>query len=295
MAENSNIEWCDHTFNPWIGCTKVSAGCKHCYAETLMDKRYGRVEWGVQGKRVRTSAANWKKPLAWNRKAEKEGRRYRVFCASLADVFEDKPDQREELRAWRKDLFDLIESTPNLDWLLLTKRPELVNDTIVDLNIVELPENIWIGTSVENQEAADERIPHLLKIPARVRFLSIEPLLGAVDLLGISTTHWRGAELISCLTGKLYDIWGQYVGATGERVHWVIVGGESGRNARPMHMEWVGDIVEQCKRSSIPVFVKQMGDNPFYDGESIKRHLGKKGSDMSKWHTHLQIREVPNA
>jgi protein gp37 len=123
MGENSKIEWTDHTFNPWIGCTKVSDGCKHCYAEALMDKRYGRVKWGPQGTRQRTSADNWRKPLQWNKQAVKEDKHYRVFCSSLADVFEDNP----QLTEWRADLFNLIAETPNLDWLLLTKRPENIN------------------------------------------------------------------------------------------------------------------------------------------------------------------------
>jgi protein gp37 len=129
MAENSNIEWTHHTFNPWIGCTKVSDGCKNCYAENLMDKRYGRVKWGPQGTRVRTSEANWKKPLKWNREAEAKGERHRVFCASLADVFEDKPDQ-PEMEQWRLELLELIIKTPYLDWLLLTKRPENVRGMV---------------------------------------------------------------------------------------------------------------------------------------------------------------------
>ena len=222
MAENSKIEWTDHTFNPWIGCTKVSDGCKYCYAETLMDKR------------VRTSAANWREPLAWNRQAKAEGRRYRVFCASLADVFEYKPDQ-PEMDDWRRELFQMITNTPHLDWLLLTKRPELVNETIErvtgfsDSEMWFFTSHVWIGTSVENQEQADKRIPELLEIPAAVRFLSMEPLLGnvQVDLDGIN---------------------------------WVIVGGESGANARPMHPDWARSIRNQCKEVGVPFFFKQWGE-----------------------------------
>ena len=222
MAENSKIEWTDHTFNPWIGCTKVSDGCKYCYAETLMDKR------------VRTSAANWREPLAWNRQAKAEGRRYRVFCASLADVFEYKPDQ-PEMDDWRRELFQMIVNTPHLDWLLLTKRPELVNETIErvtgfsDSEMWFFTSHVWIGTSVENQEQADKRIPELLEIPAAVRFLSMEPLLGnvQVDLDGIN---------------------------------WVIVGGESGANARPMHPDWARSIRDQCQDAGVPFFFKQWGE-----------------------------------
>ena len=117
MAENSNIEWCDHTFNPWIGCQKVSPGCDHCYAEAMMDKRYGRVQWGPHGERVRTSQNNWNMPLRWAKKAN--GHRPRVFCASLADWLDNRAP-----REWRSDLGRVIEATPELDWLLLTKRPE---------------------------------------------------------------------------------------------------------------------------------------------------------------------------
>ena len=118
MAENSKIEWTDHTFNPWMGCMKVGPGCDGCYAENLMDHRYGRVRWGAGEPRVRTSTANWRKPVQWNRDASgRDGDRPFVFCASLADVFDNEVDP-----LWRADLFALIDATPNLVWLLLTKR-----------------------------------------------------------------------------------------------------------------------------------------------------------------------------
>jgi protein gp37 len=270
--ENSKIEWTHHTFNPWIGCTKVSDGCKNCYAETLMDHRYGRVKWGPQGERQRTSPANWRKPLQWNKQAEAEGRRYRVFCASLADVFED----RAELAPWRSDLFALIDRTPNLDWLLLTKRPENVGDMVAQMTAghlnIEDWDNIWIGTSVEDQAAADKRIPHLLRIPAKVRFLSMEPLLGPVDLRSFEYPHdrwlteghdwltgeeWQHSSIFgggsSWLTADDADDYGK------KRIHWVIVGGESGQNARPMDSEWVRQIRDQCKKTGVPFLFKQWG------------------------------------
>ena len=159
MAENSAIEWTDHSFNPWIGCTRVSPGCVHCYAETLADKRHGWVAWGPKGNRKRTAPANWRKPLTWNRRAEREGVRYRVFCASLADVFDPHPSIPQE---WRAELWALIQETPSLDWQLLTKRPENVMRMVPALWQVEFPPNVWIGTSVEDQERADERIPELV-------------------------------------------------------------------------------------------------------------------------------------
>lgn len=224
-----------------------------------MDKRFGKGQWGPQGTRRRTSEAYWRKPLLWNSRQWMEcpacgwrGERdwtcpdcdrtpttpvrQRVFCASLADVFEDK----EELEEWRSDLFRLILNTPNLDWLLLTKRPENVTSFVPYYWKTQgLPDNVWIGTSVENQETADQRIPHLLKIPARVRFLSMEPLLGPVDLYA--------------LFDKDGTVWS-------EGIDWVIVGGESGPNARPMHPDWVRSIRGQCQAAGVPFFFKQWGE-----------------------------------
>ena len=252
MADKTMIEWCDRTFNPWMGCAKVSDGCKFCYAETLMDTRYKKVKWGPRGTRVRTSAENWRKPLRWNREAwlecqscgwrgegnefhacpypvsELKPTRQRVFCASLADVLEDRP----ELFAWRNDLFELIEQTSdNLDWLILTKRPENARDLLPAAWFEAWPGNVWMGTTVENQKAAEERIPYLLDIPARVRFLSVEPMLGKIDL-----------------------------GMGG--IHWVICGGESGQGCRPMEPAWAGDLRFQCGAAGAPFFMKQLGGHP---------------------------------
>ncbi len=255
MSENSKIEWTDHTFNPWIGCTKVSPGCKHCYAEVLMTRKPRWADtWGPQGTRIRTSETYWKQPLSWNRKAEKEGRRYKVFCGSLCDVFEIKDDQ-PELYVWRGNLFGLIDQTPHLDWLLLTKRPENISHFYDDCH------NVWLGTSVENQEQADKRIPELLKVPAVVRFLSVEPMLGPVDL-------WRFGDPEMGFAPK-YDHRGTYdfyralgwpPGSTEIEagINWVIVGGESGPNARPMHPDWPRTIRDQCASAGVPFFMKQM-------------------------------------
>jgi protein gp37 len=270
MGENTKIEWAHHTFNPWMGCTKVSEGCKHCYAEQQMDKHYKKVQWGTSGKRLRTSKDNWRKPIQWNKWAKERGIRYRVFCASLADVFEDKPDQ-PEMDDWRADLMRLISATPNLDWLLLTKRPENViskinkaiklissDDNAADLMVAmewlgwvkhgsdyALP-NVWIGTSVENQEAADKRIPELLKIPAKVRFLSMEPLLSNVDI---------GHDLVPSFAS---DDPRHFPKRNG--IEWVIAGGESGSHARPMHPDWVRSIRDQCVTAGVPFLFKQWGE-----------------------------------
>lgn len=224
--KNSKISWTRHTFSPWIFCTRVSPGCQHCYAETMMADRFGKVEWGPQGQRVRTSADYWRQPLKWNREAAAAGERHRVFCASLADVFEIKADQKADLSNWLLDLCALIVATPHLDWLLLTKRPENAK-----WDWKTFPDNIWIGTSVENQEYADKRIPELLKIPAPVRFLSVEPMLGPVDL-----SPWL------------------------DQIQWVIVGGESGPAARPMHPDWVRSVRDQCEAAGVPFFFKQWGE-----------------------------------
>jgi protein gp37 len=209
--------------------------------------------WGPQGTRLKTSDKYWKQPLVWNRKAEREGVRYRVFCGSLCDVFEYKDDQ-PELNFWRAELWELIEKTPFLDWLLLTKRPENVTVFHPDL----LPENVWIGTSIENQEAANKRIPELLKIPARVRFLSIEPMLEKA-LLDDGCNSWltcdgsnREANEGECC--ESYAIHGSCF----RGIDWVIVGGESGPNARPMNPDWARSIRAQCQEAGIPFFMKQM-------------------------------------
>lgn len=182
MAENTKIEWAHHTFNPWVGCTKVSPACDHCYAEAWA-KRTGNGHLWNDGERRRTSEATWRLPLKWNREAEERGIRYRVFCASLADVFDNVvPDE------WRGDLLRLIRQTPHLDWLLLTKRignaRHMLERTLSAGHLWHWP-NVWLGITVVNQDEADRDVPKLLSTPARVRFLSLEPLLGPVDLTSI--------------------------------------------------------------------------------------------------------------
>lgn len=186
MAENSKIEWTHHTFNPWYGCQRVGPGCDHCYAEGWA-KRSGLVQWGAGADRRRSSDAAWRKPLKWNAEAERLGVRYRVFCASLADVFDNAVPA-----SWRADLFQLIERTPHLDWLLVTKRVGNVAPMMQEvarrlfwldhLEAPGFPENVWLGITVVNQQEANRDIPRLLALPACVRFLSMEPLLGPVDL-----------------------------------------------------------------------------------------------------------------
>lgn len=261
--KNSKIEWTHHTFNTWIGCTRVSPGCVNCYAETMMADRYKKVKWGPQGERKRTSADYWRQPLKWNREAAAAGERRRVFCASLADVFEVKADQYEDMESWRRELFSLIAMTPHLDWLILTKRPDVALVMVPAKWLSGWPTNVWIGTSVENQEYADKRIPELLKIPAAVRFLSVEPLLATVDLRPYLQMQWLG------------------FGEEQAMVDWVIVGGESGHDARPMHPDWARSVRDQCVDAGVPFFMKQMGGT--HD----------KGGNLDAIPEGLRIREFP--
>lgn len=257
MADHTFIEWADSTFNPWIGCTKVGPGCDHCYAEADFDLRKHRAKWGPGNPRSRTSATNWKKPLQWQKQHVEfqgvHGRRRRVFCASLADVFDnDVP------RQWRQDLFDLILATPDLDWLLLTKRIGNVRKMLNEIAVCRgalltsndeyrLQKNIWIGATICNQEEADRNIPKLLATPAAVRFVSMEPLLGMVDLSSYLRPKFRPSE-----DPDWQDLHGP--------LDWVVAGGESGTNARPMHPEWAASLHNQCAAAGVPYLFKQWGE-----------------------------------
>lgn len=225
MGENSKIEWTTHTFNPWWGCTKVSEACKHCYAEAWA-KRVGQDVWGPKADRRFFGATQWSQPIRWNKAAEGGGPRPRVFCASMADVFED----RDELIPERSKLWPLIEATPNLDWLLLTKRPQNVRRLAGWAS--DWPSNVWLGTTVELQARAAELLPHLKAIPAAVRFISAEPLLGHLNL-----HRWLGST-----------------------INWVITGGESGPKARPASPAWFRSIQSQCFDAGVPFHFKQWGD-----------------------------------
>jgi len=263
-VKNTKIEWTDHTFNPWIGCTKVSPACDHCYAEVSTPSRTLEVKWGAGEPRRVTSDSNWKLPLRWNAQHEQffaeHGRRQRVFCASLADVFDN-----EVPNAWRQRLLSLIADTPNLDWLLLTKRIGNVermlqnacehDGRLMDANDRYRPlENVWIGATICNQEEADRDIPKLLNVPAAVRFLSMEPLLGPVDLT---------KEYLASKCGGSYPfprLAGEHRTKLVDLLDWVIVGGESGPNARPMHPEWACSLRDQCEAAGVPFLFKQWGE-----------------------------------
>jgi protein gp37 len=275
MPENSKIEWTDHTFNPWIGCAKVSAGCANCYAESL-DSRWSYTPegWGKGKPRKRTSVVNWRKPRQWNKAAEEapEGSpRPRVFCASLADWLDE-----EIPLEWFVDLLVLIKETPALDWLLLTKRPwnfrlrvfqalnswsgrqvEGFRGWCEDWLDGSFPPQVWIGTSVEDQAAASARIARSLEIPARFHFLSCEPLLEAVSIDP-----------------------GAFIDFGAGRVDLVIVGGESGPGAREFRADWARSILGQCRDLNSRFFMKQMG--------GIRKPFPEIPED-------LMIREVPDS
>lgn len=284
MAENTKIEWAHHTFNPWIGCTKVSAGCANCYAETLMDKRWQKVKWGPSGTRVRTGAANWRKPRQWNEEAAAAGERWRIFCASLADVLED----RDELAPWRKELQQLTLQTPHLDWMLLTKRPENAHLWPGPTN----QRNLWWGVSMENQRETDERMPHLLRIDAGVRFISAEPLLEKVGfgLKAIWCRHHQRVEPTLEMDESIPCFRAQAL--VGDMIDMIILGGESGPGARPCHADWIAWARDQAEHVGVAPFVKQGGSNFHMGGHRIRlKH--PKGGDLDELHPALRVRRLP--
>ena len=365
MGENSKIQWCDHTFNPWRGCTKVAAGCANCYAEAQSKRNTATLGvWGPNGTRVVAAEAAWRQVERWERDAKMREESYQIaamtcrseydlvepcyppaiFCGSMCDVFEDWPgevrDSRGRVvnpRTWRpiesegpapatigdarQRLFRTIDATPNLTWLLLTKRTENVGLLWLPRDLGERSEgisegdygyhqvanhayrrdNVYLGTSIACQEDAERNIPELLKCRDLCRgvFLSIEPLIGPVDL---TTT---------CLhvSRETYGLGGAYMSPPHAGVDQVIVGGESGPNARPCRVEWVRSIVRQCQAAGVPCFVKQLGANPVglrfsiddngspfcIEGDCFRggeKPLDKKGGDPAEWPEDLRVRRL---
>jgi protein gp37 len=308
MGKDSAIEWTDHTFNTWHGCVKVSPGCKHCYAER-QSKRSGKEYWGVHANRRWFGDKHWNDPIKWNKQAlrretgksfsehkdekfslghMKTGEgvyRERVFCGSMCDVFEIHRDPliNSLLIAERIRLWKLIKATPNLEWLLLTKRIDNVLNSHLRA-LIEMHPNVRIGITVVNQEEADRDIPKLLKINAP-NFLSLEPLLEKIDL-----TAW----LQKCECGEFYtpeDGKWRFAGdhvqhhhgypmghvpAHEQAINWVIVGGESGPQARPMHPDWVGKIQQHCRIADVPFFMKQMSGRTKEERQNIPDELNIK-------------------
>jgi protein gp37 len=249
MGEATGIGWTDATFNPWWGCSKVSPGCSRCYAEGLAD-RYGHDVWGVTKPRRTFGDKHWAEPLRWNAAAVAAKVRRRVFCASMADVFESHP----QLDAERARLWELVDATPDLDWQLLTKRPENVWGMIPGRWFRDWPAHVWLGTSTEDQRRADERVPELLRLPAPVRFLSVEPLIGPVAL--------RCDWLL--------------------KLAWVIVGGESGPRRRTMESAWLEDVAAHTVSHGVPLYVKQdSGSRPGTQGGIPERWWAFKQSPVS--------------
>ncbi|UEW68421.1 hypothetical protein [Xanthomonas phage MET23-P3] len=299
MAIESKIEWTDATFNPWIGCTKISPACDHCYASVSTPTRRFGVKWGAGEERRRTAPSNWQLPLRWNAQHDQffaeNGRRRRVFCASLADVFDNEVDP-----AWRADLFALIEATPNLDWLLLTKRignvAKMAPAPWVGGPVQHGPDpanihggwpaNVWLGATICNQAEADRDIPKLLATRAAVKFLSMEPLLGEVDLAYPESLFPNGPAM--CCSGHECGCAGQPTDPPLlYGLDWVIVGGESGHGARPMNPTWARLLRDQCAAYRVPFLFKQWGEwvsvsevegegphHQFPTGETLRR-IGK--------------------
>lgn len=327
MSDTTKIQWADATFNPWIGCTKVSPGCANCYAENTTRARVLRAQgletWGKGRPRSRTSEANWKQPIKWNKEQAdmdlqwRKGNfnpqeRPRIF-PSLCDWLDD-----EVPIEWLADFLKLIHDTPNLDWLLLTKRPENFEARIrlAELELVngpherddprvkvsqwlsewrhgeKTPANVWFGVSVEDQKRADERIPKLTEIPALIRFLSVEPLLGLIDLEYPESLWPAGPPM--CCNGQECGCRGMPIDPPlSYGIDWVIVGGESGSHARPCQAEWIRSVAVRCKSAAIPVFVKQLGAHPIMGREDAQIVRDKKGGDPSEWPEDLRVRQFP--
>ncbi|NEZ65627.1 DUF5131 family protein [Leptolyngbyaceae cyanobacterium CCMR0082] len=258
---NTQISWCDATWNPWIGCSKVSPLCTHCYAEEMMDYRYHRVQWGDEGTRDRTSEANWKLPYRWNRKAAKDpDAPRRVFCASLADFFEDRP----ELQPWREDAWKVIQETPHLIWLVLTKRPAQAADF---LKVQEtIPKGFWLGCSIGTQDEVEKHFEAIKAISQYAPiFLSLEPLLEQIDI-----------------TRYLVEL---------PRL-WVIAGGESGPKARETSVNALMKVSEDCAEHEVLFFLKQLGKRPVWNGELMPL-ADSKGGNWDEWPSYLRIRQLP--
>lgn len=329
MSEQTAIEWADSTFNPWIGCTKVGPGCDHCYAEAMMDTRLGRAQWGAGNPRQRTSAAYWRQPLKWGCERfaacaqctwrgpystfwvgsgenvagiplghtqcpscgcrEYVAARRRVFCASLADVFDNDVDT-----SWRADLFALMETTPSLDWLVLTKRIGNVRNMVPSAWLQSWPAHVRIGATMVNQDEFNRDIEKLLALDCP-NFVSFEPLLGAIDTTRVPTTdpdYPDDGKFFRDVLGRKdwHPDWECGESWLGRRIDWVIAGGESGSHARPVHPDWFRSLRDQCADAGVPFLFKQWGewaavsevegagDHFTFDDGATVRKVGKKAA-----------------
>ena len=255
MGEVTGISWCHHTFNPWWGCVEVSAECDLCYARELSE-RFTPGLWGLNSPRRLFGDAHWNEPLRWNKKAKKAGERRRVFCGSMCDILED----RRDLDAPRKRLWQLVEATDWLDWLLLSKRAGNF------LRMVPSLRNAWLMTSVGYADT-EWRIHELLRAAAPVHGISYEPALGPVV--------W---PLVKMLRARSKP--------------WLIIGGESGKKARPFELDWARNSISMCREFEVATFMKQLGSNPWDGGRPFPTKTFK-GDDVQEWPQELQVQEFP--
>ena len=256
MGETTGITWTDHTLNPVWGCAKISLGCDNCYAAAFA-KRVGQKVWGTKTARRTFKDGHWNEPLKWQRQAMKDGRRHRVFCASMADVFDPNWPKGTRERLW-----ELIKQTPALDWQVLTKRPENAAKMLPPDWGDGYP-NVWLGVTAENQEYADKRIPVLLKTPALTRFVSYEPALELVNF-----------------EDYLYD-----------GLDWLICGGESGPKCRPFDQRWAKSVILQCREHKVACFHKQMGELWARQNKAKSRH----GADPAEWYRPYRVQQFPKS
>lgn len=323
MSANTKIQWAHHTWNPWRGCAKVSPGCANCYAEEW-GRRFG-VEWGHGKPRKHGAKAYMRQPFQWDAKALAAAQR------AERDSYEDPltPTGYERPRVfpslmdwldpevpieWLVELLDTIRQTPNLDWLLLTKRPQLWKARIAAAcdSIARLgpkadlktwiwhwlgepflprsipPSNVWLGVSAEDQQRWDERVPVLLRSPALVRFVSVEPMLGPVEM---SNALWEVGYEPHCGDRCSRDADSPFHPT--RNLHWIILGGESGRKARPCNVDWIRSGVRQCWEAGVRVFVKQLGSDAIAGGDFRYHTKHSKGGDPEEWPEDLRVREFP--
>jgi protein gp37 len=257
MGAVTKIAWCDHTLNPWWGCTQVSPLCDRCYAMMLDSRWFKRAHWGPGVARRYFSDTHWRAPLQWERAAHREGHRHRVFCASMADVFDNEVDQAVRTRLW-----GLIRQTPHLDWLVLTKRIGNAPAMLPDDWGTGYP-NVWLLVSAD-QAGLERDSPKLLAIPAVVRGVSIEPQLAPVQL-----------------------------GTLARQLQWVINGGEAGAGARPFYLEWARSLAAECRDAGTALFIQRLGGKPFEGGKRLRLH-DYAGGDWHEWPPDLRIRQFPH-
>jgi len=287
MAYYSKIEWTGPTWNPGIGCDKVSPGCKYCYMMRDMGPKLKAREIEVNGNVTRTSDKTFYAPLNWQASGRRmeDGRRLLVFTSSLTDIFHEKIDE------YRHEIWDIIKMCPDLIFQILTKRPERIVDHLPE-DWGKGYENVWLGVSVEDQKRANERIPILTSIPAKVRFLSIEPLIGKIDLMECSDHISQ-----NLLPGHSAATWTELL------IDWAIIGGESGNENgkwryRPMEMEWVQSLIIQLYNNEIPTFIKQLGTYQYHKFKEMGFNIGRKGGKLKDLPTHynfLKLREFPKS